>query len=295
MLDKGTLRWVVVGAGGILAPLFLFSSPPKPHEGDDGLGARLLHEIVYPVEFTWHLGVSGLKGAWNRYFYLVDTAAENDRLRQEINLLAIEVRDREDQARENQRLRSLLGFAERSGTDFTIAQVVGSVGEDQPFQVLRMNRGAQSGIRVGMPAVVANGVVGRVLRVGTYFSDVQLLTDPNSYVDVLIERTRTRGILRGTDSRNCRLQIHRESDVRIGDTIVSSGLVGPLPRGLPIGRIVKIAYETDHVAQDVLVEPAVVAAELEELLILHREDPEVLRIIETAGEAWLERRDGERG
>jgi rod shape-determining protein MreC len=139
-----------------------------------------------------------------------------------------------------------------------------------------------------MPVVSSNGIVGKVIRAGFKFSDVQLIVDYDSNVDVLVQRNRIRGVLGGYANESCRLTLQRSAEVRIGDTLVTSGIVGSFPKGLPVGKVIRISFETDNVSQVITVEPWVDHRRLEEVIVLLRDDPELSRIAEAGGADWIE-------
>jgi rod shape-determining protein MreC len=151
---------------------------------------------------------------------------------------------------------------------------------------MRISKGEFDGVRIGMPVVTAEGVVGRIIRTGKKFSDVHLLLDSNFNVDVLLQRTRIRGVLKGQGSHGV-LKLNRQSEIRIGDTIITSGIVGGFAKGLPVGRVVRISYESDNVSQSVRVEPWAEFDQIEEVVVLENHDPELQKIRETAGRTWL--------
>ncbi len=167
-----------------------------------------------------------------------------------------------------------------------VAEVVGTIGHP-PFQTIRIARGNKQGVRVGMPVISAKGVVGRVLRTGRGFADVQRLGDSHFNLDVIIERNRIRGILKGLDDNRCLLQLHRRADVRIGDTIVTSGMSGGFPKGLPVGTVVRISYEMDNISQVITMKPWVEPQGLDELMVLQQTSDDIDTIAETAGADWL--------
>lgn len=194
--------------------------------------------------------------------------------------------DYDEQVHENERLRSYLGFRERFDHKLVVAEVIAK-DPSSPFGSLRVDRGQLDGVRIGMPVVTADGLVGKVIRVGIKFADIQLATDSNFYLDILLQRTRVRGVLRGVSGNRCLLRLHRRAEIRIGDRIITSGIIGGFVKGLPVGKIVRISYDSDNVSQTVAVEPWVNFGKLEEVMILFSNDPEVEKISDTAGEEWL--------
>ena len=258
----------------------------KPWSSDSSLGT-LLQDITYPFEYAWNSSTDFVSETWNHYIDLSDTAEENSQLLSEINTLKAKLLDYDEKVQEISRLRQLLGFVQHSGKKHLVAEVIGSP-KTGAFRSLRINKGSWDGARVGMPIVTANGVVGRIIRTGLKFSDVHLLSDPNFNIDILLQRTRVRGVLRGFGNHGI-LTLNRRAEIRIGDTVITSGIIGGFPKGLPIGRVVKISYESDHISQSIKVEPWVDFERVEEVIVLETHDPEIQKIIEAAGKDWFRR------
>lgn len=269
-----------------VSPFIFFSSAMKPWEDSDEYGIKIWQELIYPIEFTWHQVTSSLQNIWISYFDLSHAAQENKELKKELFLLKTKIIDYNHQIHEVKRLRNHLGFAAQYKSELMVAEVIGESGSS-PFQRIRITKGHNNGIRAGMPVIADSGIVGRVLRTGTYYSDVQLLVDANFNLDVLVERTRIRGVLHGISESQCRLQLHRRADIRIGDTIITSGITGGFPKGLPVGQVIRIAYESDNVSQVITIKPWVDYHGLEEVVILKQIDKEVEKITESVGSKWF--------
>lgn len=250
--------------------------------------SMVLHEISYPVIWVWHKSYHTVRDTWSAYLSLHGAAEENLALKGEIARLRALTLDYEEQVQQVSRLRQLVGFTEKTAGKIIVAEVLTGQ-KNSVFRSLRITKGSLDGVRPGMPVVAADGVVGRVLRTGLKMADLQLLVDFDFNVDVLVQRTRIRGVLSGYATETCRLQLPRGAEVRIGDTIITSGIVGSFPKGLPVGKVVKISYESDNVSQVITVEPWVDHRRLEEVVVLDRSDPELEKIIETAGADWLEK------
>ncbi len=269
----------------MVSPFVYFSSSLKPWQATRKF-PFLLQEVLYPFEYFWNQSLNLVKGSWGTYFYLVDTAKENVVLKRKLALIEAEITDYEHQVQENSRLRKLLGFADRFNKSLIVAEIVGLSG-DSPFQYLRINRGLDSLLKVGMPVLVGSGVVGRLLRIGSTFSDVQLIGDTSFNLDVIVERNRVRGVLKGIGDNRCRLLLHRHADIRINDTVVTSGITGSFPKGLPVGRVIRISYESDDVSQIITIQPWVDNYGLEEVILLRYSDPAIETISEIGGDKWL--------
>ena len=288
-MNHKRLRFWLMVAGVFVAPLMFFSTQFTPWT--DGAGSRtatFVQDVSYPFAWVWHELSTGCENAWERYFNLSGKSRENFQLKQEITELKTRLLDYDERLNEVNRLRQLVGFTESIQDKFVAAKVF--TGQRAlPFKTIRISRGSMDGIKAGMPVVAAQGVVGKVIRAGFKFSDVQLLVDYDSNIDVLVQRNRIRGVLGGYANENCRLNLQRSAEVRIGDTLVTSGIVGSFPKGLPVGKVIRISFETDNVSQVITVEPWVDHSRLEEVIVLLRDDPELSRIAEAGGSDWLEK------
>ena len=278
---------VAVFISAVLAPFVFFSSSLKPWQGDTPV-MTVWHELLYRVDYARHLLVDGVSDIWGRYVDLTDVSEQNKALRGQLAMLQSRVMDYEEQIEENRRLRKLLGFAENYDRRMLVAEVIGHYNQF-PYHGIRISRGEFHGLKVGMPVIAADGIVGRIVRTGSAFSDVQLMVDANFNLDVLLQRTRVRGVLAGTAGDHCRLNLHKRAEIRIGDTVITSGIVGSFPKGLPVGRVIRISYDTDAVSQNITIEPWVDYRRLEEVMVLNYQDLELQRILETAGNGWIEK------
>ena len=270
----------------VLAPFVFFSSPLKAWRSPRPF-LTAVQDAIYPLERGWQLTVTHVSRWWRTYLSLSDAAEENIALRTQLAGLQTRIMDYEEQVLENDRLRRLLGFAGRSEKKLIAAQVIGH-NQLAHFESIRITRGSRDGVRPGMPVVAADGVVGKVIRTGQMFSDVQLLVDSDFHIDVLLQRTRVRGVLSGHAHSYCTLQLHKRVEIRIGDTLITSGIVGGFPKGLPVGRVMRITYETENVAQSITVEPWIDHRRLEEVMVILSPDPELEKIVETAKPDWID-------
>ena len=277
--------WKFVLVSSLLSPLALLSSNLNPWRGERTF-AFLVQEIIFPIEIVWHSFNSSIANIWHHYLNLTEAAKQNTELRREIKLLRTQLLNFKEQKHEIKRLRKILGFAQNFGVEHKVAEVISSA-QKEPFYTLRIGKGENDGVKVGMAVVTASGVVGRIIRTGYRFSDVQLLIDANFNTDVLLQRTRVRGVLKGILGSYCLLKLNRRAEIRIGDTIITSGIVGGFPKGLPVGRVVRISYESDNISQTITVEPWVDYQRVEEVIVLLTFDPEMQKIAEAVGRNWL--------
>ena len=288
-MDLNRLRFSVLISGIFAAPLLFFSTQFSPwSEGPVSRAAILIQDISYPFAWVWHESSTGLDNAWERYINLSGKSHENTLLQAENLKLKSSQLNYDELLIELNRLRSLAGFTQVM-TDKIVAAEVITGQKALPFRTIRVSKGSDAGVKIGMPAIASAGAIGRVIRVGVYFSDIQLLVDFDSNIDVFVQRNRIRGVLGGYSNESCRLKLQRSSEVRIGDTLATSGIVGSFPKGIPVGKIVRISFESDDVSQLITVAPWVEPHLIEEVIILLREDPELGRIAEAGGADWFDK------
>lgn len=144
-------------------------------------------------------------------------------------------------AAENARLRGLLGAAGRSGLDVQLAPIL-DIDLDPTRQRLILDAGSRDGVQVGQSVIDAGGLLGQIIAVTPSTATVLLLTDPDHAVPVVTARTGARLVAYGT-GRNDQLQLPNiplSSDVRVGDSIVTSGLGGRFVAGFAVGTITRL-------------------------------------------------------
>ena len=188
-------------------------------------------------------------------------------LTQNVQLALDNMRLREA-AWENVRLRNALEFRRTDSAKGIIpAEVIGR-DPDQIYDTIVINAGRDRGIVKDMPVVTAEGLVGHIAQVGDSDSVVQLLM--RSRVSALVQSTRAQGIVSWLDGQRFRLRfVEASSMVREGDQVVSSGLGGRYPKGIPIGTVVEVnQVKRDLVFQQVFIESSVDFPDLEEVFVL---------------------------
>ncbi len=253
----------------ILVALLVFSlNVPNNREANviERTVLGVLSPLLHPV-----YRVSGfVEDLWDRYMRLVDTHSENMRLREDIRALNLRVLEANEAFLANKRLELLLNI-KKSVREPTIAAAV--IGEDVTswFRSLIIDRGSSSGIREGMAVISADGVVGQTVKVSPTTSRVLLLTDHASGISATIQRSRARGVVKGKSEMNCTLEFTtRGEDVKVGDTVITSGIGGVFLKGIPIGEVTMVKRGEYGIFQTVSIRPAVNLPHLEEVLIVQR-------------------------
>jgi rod shape-determining protein MreC len=216
--------------------------------------------VIVKAFDLWH-GYIGLRHAHERAVVL----------QRSVDALELDRLELQRTRQENERLRRLLGFAQEvPGRKVLGARIVGVRLDPKGLQLVTVDRGADEGVERMMPVVVGQGVVGRVHSVTPSTSDVLLLSDRNSSIAVLVERSRARANVRGTGSPDaCRLEYAMRSDDMVeGDLLVTSGTDGVFPRGLPVGTLIGVKRSGQGLYQRADVKPAVDVTKLEEILVV---------------------------
>ncbi len=172
---------------------------------------------------------------------LVTMRAELRRLREENARLLSWQNVAQRLEAENKALRSFLNYQTGPQATFITARVVGDAGSAFVRSML-LNAGARDGVRNGQAVMTADGLAGRITEVGDSSARVLLITDINSRIPVLVERTRDHAMLSGDNSRQPQLNfLPPGAQVQIGDRIVTSGHGGTYPAGLPVGVVASVS------------------------------------------------------
>ncbi|MCD6420371.1 MAG: rod shape-determining protein MreC [Synergistetes bacterium] len=200
---------------------------------------------------------------------LNSAAKENKKLKKEIEYLNYKISKLTEEKIENKRLRRLLGLKRKIHHRVLIASVTAW----SPVYYLRsifIDKGEKDHIRKGMAVITYRGLVGRVKEVYHDRSKVILLTDRGFSIGAMIERSRNTSVLSGSGGSFCYLNyLPLSADIRIGDKVITVGFGGTFPKGIAIGRIVKIKKRPLYITA--IVVPYVDLSRLEEVFVILRE------------------------
>lgn len=194
---------------------------------------------------------------------------QNTELEAEIALLEVQIIELQQQVTEAQVLSTLVDYARsRSENRYVAAAVIGR--DPSPFMhYVIINRGSDDGLRRGMPVVTNQGLVGQVAAVTAGAARIQLITDPASSVNILLQRSDAEAVLVGQVTSEVELEmIPQNADVQPGDLIVTSGLGGNYPPNLVVGQVSTVRQLDYDLFQTASVQPAVDFRELEIVLVI---------------------------
>ena len=237
------------------------------HGRDDQLG-RIFLELMAPLERAGTFASRTVADAWASASGLLRARDEAEALRARVRRLEQDTARLAETEAENARLRTLLDFRKTLGGTLLTTRVIGHDAAGLS-RTLVVDQGSAAGIAKGAAVLAPEGIVGQVFQVSPHAARVLLVSDHNSGVDAVVQRTRGRGIVEGTADGRCGLKfVKRTEDLQLGDLVVSSGLDGIFPRGLPIGHIEAVDKQGQGLFQYAQIEPAVDAERLEEVLVM---------------------------
>jgi rod shape-determining protein MreC len=277
------------------APTMEYSPPPLFKQGPSAL-ARLLFFVVlalallisdarfqtleivrgvlgaglYPLQRAALVPRDIFMGAADLAVTSATLRSENDKLHTKDLQLSQKANTAAELAAENAHLRALLQLSQRATTQSLPAEI--QYDTRDPFtQKVVIGRGAQQGIQNGSPVVNEDGVIGQVTRVFPLQAEVTLLTDKDQAVPVQIVRTGLRSVIYGTpkgDTLDLRF-VPISADVQTGDELVTSGLDGVYPPGLPVAKVVRVDKQADTAFARVVCVPVAPVRGARQLLVLH--------------------------
>lgn len=253
-----------------ISVLTLSSRRPYPTYGP----GRVAIAVVAPFQKMIVATTRFFSDIWEHYFFLVTVVDDNRALRKQLQQARALNHQLREASQSNERLRKLFDLQQKMTQPLIAAQVVGK--DPSPwFQSVVLDKGLTDGVEKGRPVINPQGVVGIVVEATAHYAKVMLITDPNSAVDAVIQDSRARGIIKGGASGYCVLNyVLRKHDVTVGDPVVSSGMDGVFPKGLPIGQVATTVKQEAGIFQDVTVTPYVDFERLEEVLVVPSTQPE---------------------
>lgn len=269
----GRYRNLIVLVGVLFAQILGLAVQVK--RTSDSESTRLIRiwavDSVTPLEklLVWTQTTSS--NIWHNYFYLRGVRAENRSLKAQIEQMSLERVRMSQDADQARRLQALLAFKEQFISQTKAAQVIGSSGSELSRSVY-IDKGEHDGIRPDMAVITADGIVGKVLRVYGSTSQVLLIDDQTSGVGAILDKTRLQGILRGSPSGEVVLEkVMSDETVPAGELVLTSGGDGIFPKGLLVGRVMKVA-PGGELFLNIRVRPAADLSKLEEVLVVTKID-----------------------
>ena len=253
-------KWLVVAVVALLLVLagmsYVTSSPRETVSGPE----RLLREALAPLQVGFTAVARWVGNGVETVVSIRRLQEENRVLKQEIARLRSELGELEAYRTENQRLREIAGVRERLAREVVVAQVVGR-SYNQWFASVTLNRGADDGLKAGLPVVNAQGVVGHIESVTANTARVLLLIDGKSAIGGMVKSSEVPVLVEGTGDPSGRQALVRTlvlgHELVPGDEVVTSGLSHIFPKGVPIGVIERVYDDAVGLRQQAVLRPYV--------------------------------------
>lgn len=193
---------------------------------------------------------------------------------------------------ENERLRKLLSVTEREKANGQVSQILYTARDPFSRKVI-VDKGQQSGITAGQPAIDEAGVVGQVTRVFPFSAEITLITDKDQVVPVQVVRTGQRSVVFGLGNGQLELRyMPANADIQIGDMLVTSGLDGIYLPGFPVAKVVNVERDSAYSFARIFCVPIAGVENFGEVMVLSPRQALPERPPETAGRAATS--DGQR-
>ncbi|HOW42562.1 MAG TPA: rod shape-determining protein MreC [Candidatus Omnitrophota bacterium] len=253
---KLTQKRVIVSV--VLASFILVCAAIVP-----GLRSPFLSVIRLPLVVFSALGreINGIVFYHRNYVDASRLRGNNDFLRSELNR-------RQEERQELLRVKQLLEMKEQVGYKVIAARVIGRDPSNWASAVI-IDKGTTHGIRKGYVIVTFLGLAGRVVDAGQATSVVMLINDPHVSVSSRIQRTRQEGMVSGSLGGTLIMKfLPKDSDIAVGDQVITSGLTPLYPKGLLIGSVTAIGADFSGASTYAIIRPAVDLSALEEVLVI---------------------------
>jgi rod shape-determining protein MreC len=263
---RPTLLFIVVLS--LLFILMSFSSRTRYVGETRTLFERTVMTMFSPVPKAVNWIGSTASDMFHGYLDMRRAVAENVDLHRKVASLTTENLKLRQSSTDLRRLRGLLGYADQINLDTSMGQAI-MLDTSGRFKSIIIDRGSADKIEINDAVVNANGLIGRVVLTTKDMAKVQLVTDSNCAVGVLDERSRRQGVIRGNGSSVLELHdVPALADVVPGDRILTAGIDGIYPKGIPIGTVVK-ADQGPDLFKNIVIKPSVDFGSIEEVIIIH--------------------------
>lgn len=224
--------------------------------------------ITSPVRSLGSVIASPFNGLGNIFANLTASQETLDELREQNKELTAQVAELSEAQETATRLEGLLELKSTYNLQSTAARIVGS-STDAWSRTVTIDKGSLDGLAINMPVTDSSGVIGQIIEVAPTSAVVRLITDEASGVSAMVQSTRAQGILQGQPDGTLRLEyVSVDADVKEGDIIVTSGIGGIYPKGLPLGTVASVEREPNALYYTVVVNVTSTTENNEEVLVI---------------------------
>ena len=225
--------------------------------------------------------VSGATGGFFQQMWnFRSTAKENEQLKERLAKAELELNTARQATAENERLKALLNLSEQTKIESIPARVIAR-DPSVWFNTITIDRGSSSGVAVNMPVVTGGGIVGRVITVSPWASQVMLITDEKAGAGAVVGQLGQSGALGSVRGRSDlgvgvieMRYVSGLEQVEVGDNVMTTGQDGIYPPGLNVGKVVDVKKGTATQTHQILIQPGAQLDHLEEVAVLLYHPPQ---------------------
>ena len=264
----------------LVANLIIMAVDARDADGRQKILRVWTQTFTSPLQNASSKATGATSGFFQQIWNFRSTARENEQLRERLTQVETELHTAQQAVAENERLKSLLSLNEQSEIKSVPARVIAR-DPSVWFNTITINRGSSSGIAANMPVVTAGGIVGRIITVSPWASQVMLITDEKAGAGAVVGQLGQSGALgsiRGRADLGAALiemrYVSGLEKVENGDYVMTTGQDGIYPPGLNVGRVVDVKSGTATTAHQILIQPGAQLDHLEEVAVLLYRPPQ---------------------
>lgn len=263
----------------LVANLIIMAVDARDADGRQKILRVWTQTLASPLQNASSRATGTTSGFFQEIWNFRSTARENEQLKARLSQAEADLHTAQQAAGENERLKALLSLNERSEIKNIPARVIAR-DPSVWFNTITINRGSSSGIAINMPVVTGGGIVGRVITVSPWASQVMLITDEKAGAGAVVGQLGQSGALgsvRGRADYGVALiemrYVSGLEKVEVGDFVMTTGQDGIYPPGLNVGRVVDVKNGTATQAHQILIQPGAQLDHLEEVAVLLYQPP----------------------
>jgi rod shape-determining protein MreC len=257
----------------LVANLIIMAVDAKDADGGQKMLRIWTQAFASPLQNASSKATGATSGFFQQIWNFRSTAQQNEQLKERLAQIETELHTARQAAAETERLKALLNLNEQTNIQNVPARVIAR-DPSVWFNTITINRGSSSGVEVNMPVVTAGGIVGRIITVGPWASQVMLITDEKAGAGAVIGQlgSGALGSVRGRADLGVGLiemkYVSGLEKVEVNDYVMTTGQDGIYPPGLNIGRVVEVKSGTATTAHQILIQPGAQLDHLEEVAVL---------------------------
>jgi rod shape-determining protein MreC len=250
----------------------------RDSEGQQRIVRVWTQTFASPIQNVSSKATGATSNFFSQIFNFRSIAAENEQLKQRLSEVESQLHVARQQAAENDRLKGLLDLRDKRTYETVPARVIAR-DPSVWFNTVTINRGSSSGVAVNMPVVSATGIVGRVVTVSPWASQVMLVTDEKAGAGAVVGQLGESGALGSVRGRPDlglieMRYVSGQEKVVAGDYVMTTGQDGIYPPGLNVGEVVDVKNGTATQPHQILIRPGSRLDRLEEVAVLLYKAPQ---------------------